>query len=290
MTATIFPLALRDTPPMPGDWVRLTGTRPDGLPDGLHTGGAWHNQVTNEVWKPLDGRPGPNAPAHWPTREAEALALVADEPGFPRNWLVRHTTHTVDGQAYQRGWLVRRHATVLTAANQGLFTLGHVLAIEQGLRTLNRRGWGLNDTLTVALDEWLRPFIVDLSNAGPLGPYEDEEHCYLLPFLRWAGYGWLADLRSAGCAIAHAILLWQDRLGYHNGHVYAGLGRQPKQVPRGTVIVEPEATRRAISKSCPQVRWWLVCPDEAGELPEATVDRLGLMWAWSPIRRLADAH
>ncbi|MCX6029402.1 MAG: hypothetical protein NT169_08880 [Chloroflexi bacterium] len=290
MNERVIPLALRDTPPSADAWVRLTGIRLDGLPDGCHTGGAWHNQTTGEVWKPLDARPGPDCPFHEPTREAEALALVAGEPAFPCNWRVEFTSPQVAGELYYRRWLVRRHATVIDAAHRDLLTLSHVLDVEQGLRALNRRGWGVNDAISVALDEGLRPFILDLSNAGSIGRYEDEEYSYWLPFLRRVGYGWLADLRAAGRGIAHGLLLWRDRMGYHNGHVYAGLHQRPKRTPRGTLIVEPGETRRAISETCPQVRWWLVRPDEDGELPQTTLDRLGLLWAWSPIRRLADAN
>jgi len=283
-----IPLVLRDTPPTADHWLRLTGARLDGLPDGYHTGGAWHNQATGEVWKPLDARPSPDCPFHEPTREAEALALVADEPAFLRNWRVETTFPAVDGETIARRWLVRRHATVIDGARYQL-TLGNVLEVEQGLRTLNRRGWGVNDAISVALDDWLRPFILDLSNASPIGRYEDEEYAYWLPFLRRVGYGWLADLRAAGRGIAHALLLWRDRMGYHNGHVYAGLGQRPKRLPRGSIALTPQEIKREVSEICPQVRWWLVHPDEDGELPEATADRLGLMWAWSPIRRSGDS-
>ena len=132
MNTTTYPLALRDMPPTDDGWLRLTGIRPDGLPDGFHTGGAWHHQATGEVWKPLDARPGPDCSFHEPTREAEALALVAGAPGFPLNWRVAETTHAVDNVSYVRRWLVRRHAVVITQRNQALLTLGHVLDIGPG--------------------------------------------------------------------------------------------------------------------------------------------------------------
>ena len=284
-TGGIIPLALRDTPPYPAVWARLTGVRSDGLPDGFHTGGAWHDPVTNAVWKPLDGRPNPLAEYHLPTAEANALDMMADTPGFPRNWVTQCMSYIVADVVHWRGWLIRQHAVVIDAQHLDLLTLGLVLELEAGLRTLNRRGWGVNDALSVALDEYNRPFFLDLSNAGPSGRYEDEEYCYWLPFLRQIGYGHLADLRLAGRHIANGLLLWQDRLGYHNGHVYAGLGAPPKRKPRGSVLVKPAAVKREIGEVCPQVRYWLVRPCEAGPLPEATVNQLGLIWAWSPIRR-----
>jgi hypothetical protein len=36
----VLPLAIRDVGPHPHA-VRITGSRPDGLPDGVHTGGVW---------------------------------------------------------------------------------------------------------------------------------------------------------------------------------------------------------------------------------------------------------
>lgn len=283
-----IPLALRDVPPYPAAWVHLTGTRLDGLPDGYHTGGAWHHPATGAVWKPLDGRPNPLCPYHVPTQESEALALMAGEPAFPRNWRVETTDLPVDGVTITRRWLVRPHADVVDGRSRHL-TLGDVLNVEQGLRRFNRRGWGVNDALSVALDESLRPFILDLSTAGPIGPYEDEEYAYWLPFLRQIGYGWLADLRQAGRHIANGLLLWQDRLGYHNGHVYAGLAAPPKRQPRGSVLVRPADVTQAIGATCPQVRYWLVRTSEAGPLPEAAAARLGLLWAWSPIRCSSDS-
>jgi hypothetical protein len=71
--ATTLPLSIRDVAPGP-DFTRLTGTRPDGLPDGVHTGGAWLSPDGREVWKPLDARPYANADGHIPASENQTTA------------------------------------------------------------------------------------------------------------------------------------------------------------------------------------------------------------------------
>lgn len=85
--ATPLPLSIRDVGPHP-DAVRLTGMRSDGLPDGVHTGGAWL-WGQHGIFKPLDGRPYANAKNHYPTDELTVLELMAGQPLFPRSTSTR---------------------------------------------------------------------------------------------------------------------------------------------------------------------------------------------------------
>ena len=204
-----LPLAIRDVAPGPG-FTRLTGVRPDGLPDGVHTGGAWLSPDGKEVWKPLDGRPYANSTVHIPTKEAQCLEAMAGEPAFPRNWRVEEAgavTVDGDGVTYTRWWLVRDKAWVAhprkSVHGPARLHLEDVLTVERGLRRLNECGWEINDALQVAFDLQGRVFIVDLSVAWPYARPDDEEW-----FLRWAeamGFQRLVDLRRNGsrvCSLA----------------------------------------------------------------------------------------
>ena len=53
---------------------------------GEHTGGPFVSPDGEELWKPLDCLPYPNSAHRVATREDEILGLLADAPGFPRNW------------------------------------------------------------------------------------------------------------------------------------------------------------------------------------------------------------
>lgn len=193
---------------------------PEG--EGTHTGGPWLSPE-GEVWKPLDGvwyLPHPRAV---PTREAEALAMMAGEPAFPRNWRVE--------RANGRRWLVRKPARILGVdISASAVREEWVLAVEEGLRRFNRRGWGVNDLLVVALDEKERPFILDLSAASPLDtPYEDEEGW----FWGWAirmGRPDLASLRRKARSLATSVRT--------RGHRYVYLSSRPVEEVRS---LAPEA-------------------------------------------------
>jgi hypothetical protein len=139
----VYPLSIRDVSPGDGA-VRLTGTHPSGIPDGIHTGGAW--LLGNEVWKPLDGRPFSNSECQVQTREDEVLALMAGEPLFPRNWRVE--------ERHGRRFLVRQKALIIPRdVPYSDLNKEHMLLVESGMRALNARGWETGEELGVAFDQ-----------------------------------------------------------------------------------------------------------------------------------------
>lgn len=273
----LLPLAIRNVAPGPG-FARIAGVHHNGLPDGVHTGGAWLSP-DGEVWKPLDGRPWANADYHVPTREAECLELMAGEPAFPRNWRVEEAgTVTVDGVAYTRWWLVRAKAWVVPDDWPArALRLEHVLEIEQGLRLLNARGWTIGDSLKVAIDREGRPFVLDLSCAWPDSQADDEWR-----FLKWAeamGFERLVRLRQKARHLVSS-LAFADEHGhdYWHGHVYASRNRPISglwaDVP-GAVYVDADYAATGV--------WtWVVVPEPLGD---ETVRRYELTWGWGPIPR-----
>lgn len=147
-----LPLSIRDTGPHP-QAVRITGNRPDGLPDGVHTGGAWLWQ--GEIFKPLDGRPYANCENHYPTQEAECLEVFGGQPFFPRNWRVE--------QHNGRRFLVRAFAKILEPKAIADETL---LLLFAQVNKVNEGGWEIGDLISLGeLNGQL--FIVDLSTAHP---------------------------------------------------------------------------------------------------------------------------
>lgn len=156
-----LPIGIRDVA-LGLSFTRLDpGETCDGLPDGVHTGGCWLSPDGEEVWKPLDGRPAANADYHLPTQEAECLEAMAGEPAFPRNWWVEEAGEvTVDGETYTRRWLVRREAWVVPDDYPAhKMALEDVYEVERGIRVLNRAGWTVGDTLSVAYDRRGRVFV-----------------------------------------------------------------------------------------------------------------------------------
>lgn len=253
-----YPLALRDVPPGPG-YVRLP------LPprEGLHTGGPWfHPQAPNLIWKPLDARPFANAEVLVATREDEILALLAGMPGFPPNWA--RAVHN------GRRWLVRRRAVVMEPDVPA--TRAEALAIEQGLRALSAAGWCLNDHLTVARDPDGAPFVLDLSNAAPesIARFRDDWRAWC----RWArevGHADLADLREAAHDLA-CLIGWALHPERHDlSHVYACTSIELADGVAGALLEPSEH---------PGIAAWLLTPEP---LDQATCQRFGLVWGWSPI-------
>lgn len=291
-----YPLAIRDVPPGSG-FTRIVTTRPDGIRDGVHTGGAWLSPDGMKVWKPLDGRPWLNSQCHVPTRELECLEMMGDAPGFPRNWTVQEAGEVQEaGQLYRRRWLVRDRAWIVSARTSehtpARLPLDYVLSIERGLRLLSSLGWEVNDLLQVGVDRrGGRPFIVDLSNAAPTRQetaFTEEEQLY-----RWfeqMGYSCLVRLRRAGHAVFRGAWrlvdpdpTWPRPAGGTNGrpdlsfqHVYAA-----------SRILSPQAQlsdchiKNVVDGSAPSwVKQWVVTRHPLEH--QALVD-LGLVWAWAPV-------
>lgn len=268
----VYPLSIRDIAPAP-DAERITGTRPDGLPDGFHTGGAW--RVGDEVWKPLDGRPWANADCHVATREAEVLEFMAGQPLFPRNWRIE--------EANGRRFLVRKFAHVVDDFSQ----LDHdqLLYVERGVRALNAAGWEVNDALSLAFDlDSYELFLVDLSAVQPMtgtGAYAADEDWRLKQLFRAAGFESLARLRErARSVVANIPFLENKRAGFV--HVYASFAR-----PLGNWAKIPESVfvhtdGANWSESIPHT--WVVTKEP---LADNVCQRYELRYGWSPIPRKA---
>jgi hypothetical protein len=191
-----IPRYIRDVSPGEG-FTRIKSKRPDGLPDGVHTGGVWTDGET--VWKPLDGGNAHDGD-HYPTLEAECLAEMAGEPGFPRNWWV--------DEFNGREWLVRKVALVYGQDVQRRDAPGLGELAETALRALNAKGWELGDAVSFAFDldlgHW---FILDLSCAAKTyaanANWDDEWRLWKF----WEDEGWphLLKLRQAARHVVSSL-------------------------------------------------------------------------------------
>jgi len=291
-----LPLAIRGVSPGPG-FTRLSSLNYKGLPDGVHTGGAWLSPDGQEVWKPLDCRPWLNAEHHVPTRELECLELMAGQPAFPRNWRVEEAGEIeADGKAHCRRWLVREKAWIPTVAESihdpARMTHEQVLAVEQGVRALNERGWEVGDSLMVGVDRRARPFIVDLSNAYPSRRLPgDGEEKRILEWFEWMGWRCLARLRRnakhvykhGACSLLDPDLTW-PRTTAENGdlvpdrafcHVYAALHQRLDFLEDigAHYVRDADRVETGVSK-------WVITRERLSSEQEA---KYHLTWAWSPI-------
>ena len=189
-----LPLSIREVKPAPLA-TRLNGTRYDGLPDGVHTGGAWLYEGL--VYKPLDGRPFANCTYHYSTQEDECLELMSGRPGFPRNWHVEERNG--------RRWLVRKKAFVVTKPR--ILQLDELLFVERAVRDLNQHKWEVGDSISLAYDaDTYELFILDLSCAHPqegTGAFAADENWRVLKLFKEAGYERLAAMRERGQHIFH---------------------------------------------------------------------------------------
>ena len=269
---TALPLSIRDIAPTP-DAVRLNGERPDGLPDGTHTGGAW---LTPDgfVWKPLDGRPFANCENHYPTLENECLEFMAGRPFFPRNWRVE----TLNG----RRFLMRRKAFVYGSDDLPLVEARkHALGLEQAVRELNARHWEIGDALSLALDpDSYEPFILDLSTAHPqngVGCYLADDEWRILVFFEQLGMLTTKRLRERARHILGERSLDKDFRGFR--YVYASFYRPISlmwaTLPDCKLVHEDHAN---LPDALPHT--WVVTREP---LPDETIERYELDWGWSPI-------
>ena len=190
MTRKQYPRYIRGVSPGNG-FTRIETVRPDGLPDGVHTGGCWTDGA--EVWKPLDGGNAHDGP-HYATLEAECLEEMAGQPGFPRNWRVEKQNG--------RRWLVRNVALVYGQdfpRGEAPSELGEF--VEMVVRALNTKGWELGDAISLAFDkdtyEW---FILDLSCAArtyaKATAWDDEWRIWKW----WEDEGWTGLLKARQAA------------------------------------------------------------------------------------------
>jgi hypothetical protein len=261
-----LPLTIRDTAPGP-DYVRLTGARADGLPDGIHTGGAWLAPDGQTVWKPLDGRPHANTDHHWPTRESECLLAAQGLPFFPSNWRIE--------EANGRRFLVRPRASILTPQDAGnLMERDQVEELIISLRLLNGRGWAVNDFITLGIDPDDQWFIVDLSAAWEAGDGADDDW-RLMQYLEMAGHTRRVklyhDARHVLCQTCW--LLKPETRGYR--HVYASRHR-----PMDAMWARLEGVLyQDADYALTGVQTWAI--SQTPLVPDL-LKRYELEWAWSP--------
>lgn len=223
---TEFPRAIRGLPPHDDDFQKIIAFN-GKLLEGAHTGGVWYLPSENEVWKPLDGGNAHDGP-HYPTLEAECLEEMAGEVGFPRNWIVQSSPVEVDGEIYERNWIVRKKALVWGQDKRLRGDGGLAYFVENAVRALNSRGWEVGDSISLAFDldlyEW---FILDLSCArrtyATASAWDDEWR--VEAWWKENGYTRLLNLRQAG------------------RHQVSGLEAIDNGVPRGWRVVYASRNR-----------------------------------------------
>lgn len=155
-TEKVLPVFMRENKPRIHA-ISIIRNRPDGLPDGVHCG-AWLDVDTNKVWKLLYGRPYANADVIVRTHEDEFLTKFADTPYFPKNWEVLPSNNL--------WWLVRPKVEVFADEDYASLPNDTLLNIEKAILEVNRKGWALNDYITLAFDHSIGEYmILDLSTA-----------------------------------------------------------------------------------------------------------------------------
>lgn len=264
-----YPISIRDVSPGDGA-VRLTGARPDGFQDGVHTGGAW--LLGGEVFKPLDGRPYANAEFHIPTQELEVLELMKGRPGFPANWCVEDRNG--------RKFLVRIKAFVLFRDTDHI-QFKDVLLIEQAVRDLNARYWEVNDALSVAFDGRTdEPFILDLSAAQHIKNSAEwlcaDDWGHIERWFERLGLTAVVSFRQNARHVISVHHFDDDWPGRAWRHVYASKSRPINflwaSIP-DAFYVDGDYVKTGV--------WtWVIVPDP---LDAETVYRYELTWGWSPI-------
>ncbi len=264
-----LPLELRDISPHP-DAVRITGTRPDGLPDGVHTGGAW--VYDGMVFKPLDARPYPNAEFLVETEEVDCLAAMENTPFFPKNW----TTETIN----DRRFLVRHEALVLHKDfTPAMLDKEVPLGVEAAIRNLNRAGWTINDHISLAISKIGVYFILDLSAAHKQSNKMstiDAEDWLVHTFWKECEYIHLATLRDHA---RHILITRKFILDYpEHRHVYASFNRPINSlwasIPNAVYVQQDNASWDTVVPHT-----WVVTPNP---LPEETIYRYELTHGFSP--------
>ncbi len=266
------PASIRDTPPGPGA-VRLTGTRVDGLPDGVHTGGAWL-MPDDTVWKPLDGRPYANCEFHFPTKEYECLLLMQGFSLFPKNWKYVYQN--------KRAWLVRKKALVY-GRDIPMSDLGveNLFMIEQAVRNLNQHYWEIGDDISVAHDgETGELFILDLSTAHEqhgVAAYAPDDEFHIHKLFDQSGAHRLVLRRQKA---KHLVSEWSWTIE-HEGYkyVYGSYSRPISNLwarELNAHFVHNDYANWDI-----QLPWTWVVTQKS--LDADTLARYELVWAWSPL-------
>ena len=285
----IYPLSVRDKKPHVHA-TKIKGTRADGLPDGVHTGGCY--LIDGEVWKPLDGRPYLNADHHAATLEAECLEANSDLPFFPKNWRIEERN--------ERRWLVRNEAYIVGKEHGKKIDFNEIdkdtiMLLEQTVRELNRRGWEINDPISLGFDVensvW---FIVDLSSCNKLpddSPYHCDEEYRIYQFMEWCGYDKLVAFRKKGRTMLHDWVYSADEIElkierlFKYENVYASFNR-PFSLVWATLPNETKLIHEDKADWKRSIPWtWILTVEP---LPDDVQKRYELRWAWSPINVYKD--
>ncbi len=269
-----LPLALGEVSPGVG-FTRMHMPRYWGFPEGIHSGGPFLSPTRTHVWKPLDVLPYPNAPHRVPTKEEDALILMANAPGFPRNW------EAVEQNG--RRWLVRKLCYLIPEdVPPDMLTREHMQTVEAAQRGINAKGWEIGDKgFRVALDtDTYEPFILDLSSAHYVGGQSSflqaDEHA---KFEEWAleiaGCAELVTLRRAARKIVSSAQ-WHSQHGTTHHWVYGSYNR-----PISSLWARiPDAIYVSADKATTNMWTWVVVP---GKLDEKTVQNYELCFGWGPI-------
>lgn len=246
---TEFPIAFYGHRPHPLA-VHIGGTRLDGVPDGIHTGGAWL-MPSGEVWKPLFARPHPTARALYATHELQALQALAEAgvPLFPANW--REERIEVDG--YTLPYLVRPKCRVYgSTAPIGDITTADLLRVEQAVLHANRLEWEIGDAISLALDPDQGLFILDLSCAQRMtgvGAFAADDRWRVERLFRDLGRDDLTELRRLACErLAYARL-------YHESNPWVAAKRPVIYRALQALEIPGAYTEQADQ---PGVGWWVL--------------------------------
>ncbi len=269
-----LPLALGEVSPGAG-FTRMEMPLYRGLPEGVHSGGLFLSPMRTHVWKPLDALTYPNAPHRLRTKEEDALLLMAEEPGFPRNW------EAVEQNG--RRWLVRKLCYLIPEdVPPDTLTREHMHTVEAAQRGINARGWEIGDrALRVALDEdTYEPFILDLSHTqyvgGKCSLLHADEHA---KFEEWAweiaGFEELVTLRRTARKVVSSAQ-WGIEHGITHHWVYGSYNR-----PISSLWARiPDAIYVSADKATSTMWTWVVV---SGKLDEKTVQNYELCFGWGPI-------
>lgn len=270
---TRYEISIRDVPPHP-EAVRLTGQRDDGLPDGIHTGGAWlHN---NMVYKPLDGRPWINADFHLSTDEEQCLTEMQGQPLFPKNWRIE--------QINGRRFLVREKAIIISKNGDiepSQLSAKNLAEVESGIRALNENNWEINDPVSLGIDRDHQLFLVDLSIAGKVSPIIQgaDDYWRFERFCNLANAPAYPKLRQAGRHYLSAS--WRTRPETHE-HIYGSFNR-PVSLMWAALLRDDqfylEDAERNFEKRIP---YTFIC--SVNPLPVGIIDQYELEWMWSPLK------
>lgn len=270
-----YPLSIRDVSPH-SDAVRLTGVKPDGIPDGVHTGGAW--AWGEYVFKPLDGRPYANCPYHYSTLELEALIEMEGAYLFPHNWWIEK----LNG----RYFLVRLKSHIFGPDLD--FTdirRENLLSVEQSIRLLNAKGWEVNDDISLALHpKDYDLFVSDLSAVQRMdgtGAYAADDEDRMLTLFERCGQSWIAKVRRKARSLVKTRLLRNDE-GIKGRHAYGSMYRPMDALWAGELGRTYGATyiqhKPNLQEADPHT--WIVTPEP---LPPDVIRRFDLTWGWSPV-------